>query len=265
MRFPYALLLCAGITALLSQAGCALNTRNNAADRDCAAGLTPADNTRLATIGQLVDERKPYAALAELDQLASDAPKARLMRANALRQIDRRQDAATQYNALLDTCLAGQAHHGLGLLAAQDGRTTDALNALHRARQLQPTDIRVRNDHGYALLLAKRWDDAQFEFLTVLDLQPNEPRASRNLVLLALLQDKSELARQLAERMKLDADAMARLQRQAQSLRSPSPPGAEGANAGIFGPAVPKAPGAPLDTGRTSPMIPPTDAKSLTP
>ena len=150
-----------------------------------------------------------------------------LLRADALRQVDRPDEARRQYERLIGGCLNAWAHHGLGLVAARQGQLDESIRELQQARQALPTDTRVRNDLGYALLLHRQWNDAQFEFLTVLDLQANEPRAMRNLVLLALAQGKSELARQLAEQFKLDAVTIERLTSQARDLAqpvAPSPP-----------------------------------------
>jgi Flp pilus assembly protein TadD len=181
----------------------------------CDGDLGPSGNTRLAAIQQLLQDGKPYAALAELDGLGAETPKASWLRADALRRIDRHAEAQARYTQLLNTCLAGQAFHGLGLLAAREGRLGPSIQSLTRARQLLPTDTRVRNDLGYALLLNRQWADAQFEFLTVLDLAPKDPRASRNLVLLAFLQGKQEAGQQLAQNLKVDPATVERLRQQA--------------------------------------------------
>jgi Flp pilus assembly protein TadD len=197
-----------------------LETKAGSCDKD----LGPTGNTRLATIQQLVDDKKPYAALAELDALGADSPKAILLRAEALRQVERHNDARVQYDRLLNTCLAARAHHGLGLMLAKDGRLNEAIQSLLAARQALPTDANVRNDYGYALLLNRRWDDAQFEFLTVLDLLPNDIRASRNLLLLALAQGKTDLAQQMANKLKLDPASLERMGAQANAIRHPAAP-----------------------------------------
>ncbi|MFT3857974.1 MAG: hypothetical protein QM742_10915 [Aquabacterium sp.] len=183
----------------------------------CGAALSPTDNTKLAAIERLVDEGKPYAALAQLDALGATAPGARLVRADALRRIERGPQARELYEGLLATCLSGRAHHGLGLIAARSGQREASLTHLQKAREALPTDARVRNDLGYALLLTGQWEAAQFEFLTALDLAPQDPLASRNLVLLQLKQNRTEQARELATRLGIDDATFAKLQRQAQT------------------------------------------------
>lgn len=189
----------------------------------CLGDLGATGNTRLAAIQQMLSDGKPYAALAELDALGARTPKAQLVRAEALRRVDRMDQARQIYAALTQTCLNGEAQHGLGLLAGREGRLADSLQALRSARQALPTNAAIRNDLGYALMLDGQWSDAQFELLTALDLAPSDGRVQRNLVLLALLQDKASLARELSARFGLDAAAQERLRAQALNMERGTP------------------------------------------
>jgi Flp pilus assembly protein TadD len=202
--------------------------RSDANTKPCDGDAGASNNTRLAAAEQMIADGKYYAALAELDAIGAQTQKATWLRAEAMRRIDHVSEAISLYNTLLGSCLEGRAQHGLGLSAARQGQRAGAIEALTRARQLLPTDPRVRNDLGYALLLDKRWDAAQFEFLTVLDLAPQDPLATRNLVLLALVQGKADLARTLAGKFKLEPAVTERLALQAASLMyapsTPQPP-----------------------------------------
>lgn len=186
----------------------------------CESSLSPADNTRLASIEQMAGEGKHYAALAQLDALGATSSQAQLVRADVLRRIDRDKDAQSLYQGLIGSCLDGRAQHGLGLLAARAGQTSASLAYLQQARQALPTDVRIRNDLGYALLLAGQLDAAQFEFLTVLDLSPQEPKASRNLVMLTFAQGRTDKALDLARKMGLDDSTTTKLQQQARALHN---------------------------------------------
>lgn len=213
----------------LALSGCALPAHTQAsgqAEGACGADLNPTDNTRLAGIEQLLREGKPYAALAQLDALAAQgmrSPQIDLARADALRRIDRLEQAETLYRGQVSGCLQGRAWHGLGLLQAQRGQQAESIASLERARNLQPTDARVRNDLGYALLLAQRFDDARFEFLTVLDLVPGDARAARNLVLLTFREGRANKARELATSLGLDAATVDRLLQSSTALSSAPP------------------------------------------
>ena len=213
----------------LTLSGCTLPAHTPAgaqADSNCGTELNPTDNTRLAGIEQLLREGKPYAALAQLDALAAQGkrpPQLDLARADALRRNDRLEQAESLYRGMLGGGLQGRAWHGLGLLQAQRGQQANSIASLEQARNMQPTDARVRNDLGYALLLAQRFDDARFEFLTVLELVPGDARAARNLVLLTLREGRTDKARELATSLGLDAATMERLTQSNASLPVVSP------------------------------------------
>lgn len=186
------------------------------------SSMSPADNTRLSGIEQSITEGKYYAALAQLDALGSNAEAARIIRADALRRIGKESQARAIYEQLLGAaCVDGRARHGLGLLHAQAGDLSTGLTHLRLARESLPLEPRIRNDLGYALLMAGQLDEAQFEFLTVLDLSPNDPLAGRNLVLLLLKRGQAGKAQELAQKLGMEPAQLARLQHQVQSLGQP--------------------------------------------
>lgn len=217
------------------------------------AGTSPADNTRLTGVEQSINEGKYYAALAQLDALGSKAPSAQIARADALRRIERDVEARALYQGLLGSCVDGRAQHGLGLLAAKAGNLDAGLAYLRHARVALPMDARIRNDLGYAMLMAGDWDGAQFEFLTVLDLSPNDPLAGRNLLLLLLRQGKNEKALELAKGLGLAPAMISQLQQQALLLNQPSAKVADNVDKGGSQPSL-----------STSPLavVPPASAPS---
>lgn len=190
---------------------------------DCDTSLSPADNTRLTGIEQQVQEGKYYAALAQLDELRLTGPKATLIRAHALRRTSKADGAEPLYASLLKSCYAGQAHHGLGLMQMRQGEQETGLAHLRAARDALPTSADVRNDLGYALLLQGRLDDAQFEFLTALDLAPNHPRAGRNAVTLLFKKGDEARARALGQELGLDQSTMDKLRTEAAESRQGAP------------------------------------------
>jgi Flp pilus assembly protein TadD len=245
----------ATLAAALGLSGCQLrpvegfeadNNNSSSTRTACDGDAGATNNTKLATVQQIIADGKPYAALAELDAIGATTLRANWLRAEALRRIDRNAEAEALYKKLIGSCLEGRAQHGLGLTAARQGQGARALQALTRARQLLPTDPVVRNDLGYALLQERRWDDAQFEFLTVLDLAPQDPLASRNLVVLAFAQGKVAAARTMATRFKLDAATTDRLALQAASLMyTAAPTPAPGAAQALPPASIPPEPGPP--------------------
>ncbi|MBU0719084.1 MAG: tetratricopeptide repeat protein [Planctomycetes bacterium] len=73
------------------------------------------------------------------------------------------------------------AYHRLGVLLSSLGRNAEAVEALSHAVELAPDEALIRNNFGYALMLERRWADAEREFVAALKLQPRFPRAHVNL------------------------------------------------------------------------------------
>ncbi|WP_265944069.1 hypothetical protein [Dechloromonas sp. A34] len=184
---------------------------------DCGT-MEQGSNTRLAMIRKLLNSEHPYAALAHLDAAAINGPVADDLRADILRRIGRTAEARTLYRSLLNTCLAGAGHHGLGLLAAQESLHAESVDHLQRARQAQPTDARVRSDLGYALMLSGDLEGARHEFMTALDLSAEDRKAALNLVLLHYRQGDALRAEALGRRFQINDEELAGLRNEAARL-----------------------------------------------
>jgi Flp pilus assembly protein TadD len=184
----------------------------------CKDDISPADNVALTGIAQAIREDKAHAALAQLDALKLQTPGAQLLKADALRRVNRSDEARSLYQALLSTCLGGQAQHGLGLLLAGMNEHSKSLSHLQMARQLMPTDAQVRNDLGYALLLRRDLSDARFEFMTAIELAPDFSKPRHNLYMLAALQNDDGAKQSLSRQWGFDANTEMRLQESARQL-----------------------------------------------
>jgi Flp pilus assembly protein TadD len=177
--------------------------------------LPAAENTRLGIIRQMLAEGKPHAAIAHLDAARIEAPQSNLLRADGLRQTGRHEMATELYRRLLSTCVAGNAYQGLGLLAGQVGDVGEAVDQLQAASMLLPVDPAVRNDYGYALLLANEHEAALHEFLTAIELAPGHRQAAHNLLLLLYRMGQPEKANQFAEQFGISAADAERLKAEA--------------------------------------------------
>ena len=82
---------------------------------------------------------------------------------------------------------AAPAWRGLALIKVDKGDLATAVDWLRKARDLQPTSARIRNDLGYALLLRGELAQAKVELVTALELD-GARRAARNLVMVLLLE-----------------------------------------------------------------------------
>jgi Flp pilus assembly protein TadD len=193
-----------------------------AVTNDCSA-LEDADRLRLSLIEDELHGNRPRAALAYLDGLPETLkvrPKAVYLRAEAYRDVAEYDLAGRLYQRLSKGCLAGAGYHGLGLIAAAQQHLDSALFNLHQARVLLPADPRVRNDYGYALLLAGRAAEARVEFETVLELSDQQPKAASNLILAMLVSGQEQEALHYAQAIKLDAARLTQLRQRARSLQS---------------------------------------------
>lgn len=209
--------LLSGCTSLNEsrQAGQTQQSCGEAQDADTAM--------RLDVVRKLMDQGRLYAALAHLDDLETGALQARYLRAEILRQSDRNVEARLIYENLLKTCLEGEAHHGLGLIAGRDGQLNNAVSELARAAGLLPINPRVRNDYGYALLLKGDLEAARREFLTAIELDGEARLAETNLVILLFMRGEQQKAEAFAKRVNMDSDTLADLQQQAAQLARATP------------------------------------------
>ena len=181
-----------------------------------------AGEVQLGLVRQMLEQDRAYAGLAHLAALppaVKSSVEALHLQAELLRHTGDMQAAERRYRELLGGCLAGRGHHGLGLLAAQHD-VTRAATELQEAARLLPTDARIRNDYGYALLLLQDTAAARREFLTAIELGDYRQRAALNLLLLTLYEGDETGADRLRTRMQLTDTGWERLRRLAQQLRA---------------------------------------------
>ncbi|MFJ9992100.1 tetratricopeptide repeat protein [Pseudomonas putida] len=199
-----------GVVALFGGSGC------GKPDADQQLALNLAD--------EMLNEGRPHASLAHLEQLPNTLDQVRLRKARVSRLLGR-SEAEPLYRSLLGGCLAAEGEHGLGQLASARGDDVQALQSLQRAAHLAPTDERVRNDLGVVLMNLGRYEQARFEFLTAIELKDDNSLAAVNLVTLSLVQDNWQQATDLVGRLHLKpeqfADAQARALRVKSSGRGP--------------------------------------------
>lgn len=199
----------------------ATSNKNAAQPGQCVATNVPQWDMQLQMINDLKTRGALHAALAHLDALeaaAQQTPAARYLRAELLRRTDRVTEASRIYQGLLQTCLAGQGYHGLGLIAARSGDLKLALSDLASARRLLPTYPDVRNDYGYALLLDRQRERARREFITAIELGGADGRAALNYLTVLFMEGKNAEALQFADRTRISGDDVQAIQKQATQL-----------------------------------------------
>lgn len=194
-----------GLGALFGGPGC------GKPDADQQLALNLAD--------EMLNEGRPHASLAHLEQLPNTLDQVRLRKARVSRLLGR-SEAEPLYRSLLGGCLAAEGEHGLGQLASARGDDAQALQSLQRAVRLAPTDERVRNDLGVVLMNLGRYGQARFEFLTAIELKDDNALAAVNLVTLSLVQDNWQQATDLVGRLHLRPEQFADAQARARQVKS---------------------------------------------
>ncbi|MCK0743717.1 hypothetical protein [Chromohalobacter nigrandesensis] len=182
----------------------------------CGEEMTATAGMQISLIRQMLNDDKPRAALAHLDDLSLDAARdslaePRLLRGEALRKTGKRDRADAVYETLTETCLAADAWRGIARNQAARGKLETALDSMQRAREARPIDAAIRNDLGYLRLLEGQPRQAQDEFLTALELSPDYARAARNLVMALYAQNNDRQAQGVAQRYGIDQEEVALL------------------------------------------------------
>lgn len=211
-------LLAACETMMSSPPSVASDVRQPTDLANCDANTGPDRMMETDMVVNLIDQDRFHAALARLDALPQETAYTRYLRAHALRQLNRNDEAETLFMELLPSCMEGYARHGLGLLAAQGGAIATAREHLAGARQRLPLDPRVRNDYGYVLLLAEEPVQAYSEFMTALELNTKARQPKFNTLLTLLLLEREDQARHFAERMELSQDDVEQAMQEARRI-----------------------------------------------
>ena len=195
-------------------------------------GERPEDRQQvhLDLIRGMLGQKQYYAALAHVESLkqartyaqqaTSDDADLLLLEAEARRRLGQKDAAQQIYRQLLATDRVAEAYHGLGLTNA-GGDLGTAVWQLQQAVQRKPTDAQMRNDLGYALMIAGRHAEALTELATAVELEAGtgDAKARNNLVILMMITGNEAAVRRLATESGMSADSLAGLRRQAQSLK----------------------------------------------
>jgi Flp pilus assembly protein TadD len=181
----------------------------------------PAEDRRvhLDLIRRMIEQDQNYAALAHIQaqQRVGNSDELRLLEAEVRRKLGQLAAAQVLYQGLLTTPFASQAYHGLGLITAKRD-PAQSLAYLRRAVQLAPTDMELRNDLGFALMLAKRYPEALPELSTAVELGPNSDKSRNNLLILMILMRDERAVQRIVRESNVDAGTLADLRKQAQNM-----------------------------------------------
>ena len=132
-------------------------------------------------VDTLTARGRPYAALAQLEKTQQKNIDYWLRYGQLQAKTQQLPRARAVFETLVERCDTGEAHHGLGMVMVKQGAVQSGLSALRRAARMLPASADVRNDYGYALLMAGRHEEARFELITALELENGTGRARQNL------------------------------------------------------------------------------------
>lgn len=193
------------VTGLVGLTGCAGKPADTQASMAkpvgaCGQQISAGEGMSLSLIQQQIQKGQYYSALAELAVLPDSSPDSLLMQADSYRKLGKWADAEPLYTRLVDTCLSGKAYHGLGLIAAYQGKVSPAVKLLEKAARVSPVSANIRNDLGFLMLVTGQDSLAYDELRTALELNPDHQTAARNLWFLLLKTHRTAQAETLAQR-----------------------------------------------------------------
>lgn len=220
-------LACALQAALLS--GCVAVKAQQRVLADTEAEIDSADSPvkregiHTDLIRGMLAQDQYYAALAHIQAQGREAgmtPELQLLEAEARRKLGQTTQAQALYQALLKSMYIAEAYHGLGLISASSNLPV-AITQLQQAVQRRPTNALMRNDLGYALIMARRYSEALPELATAVELEAGsgDNRARNNLVLLMLAKGDEPAAQRLALESGMNEKTLTGLRQQAQGLK----------------------------------------------
>jgi tetratricopeptide (TPR) repeat protein len=113
----------------------------------------------------------------------SHDPQIYLKRGKVLARLNRHEEAMASYRmGLALNPAGGLTHHELGLELIAAGQVDAAGPEFREAAQFSPDNVAIRFDYGTWLLRKQLWPEAQREFESVLQLEPGNARAEKQLL-----------------------------------------------------------------------------------
>ena len=153
----------------------------------CSADVDPEHRVALEMVDTLMARGKNHAALAHLQESMQSNQEYWQRYGQLLAKTGDLQRASLVFNAMRDKCKSGESYHGLGMIALKQNNLEKALGDFETAVNLSPASAAVRNDYGYALMLAGQYDKAQYHLRTALELQNGNGQSRQNLAVAYLL------------------------------------------------------------------------------
>lgn len=185
----------------------------------CSANVAPEERVELEMVDTLTARGRAYAALAQLEKAQQKNIEYWLRYGQLQAKTQQLLRARSVFETLVEKCDTGEARHGLGMVMVKQGDLQSGLSELRRAARMLPASADVRNDYGYALLMAGRHDEAMFELITALELENGAGRARQNLAAAYMLSGDSAGLERLQRNYHYTDDELAHARALANQLR----------------------------------------------
>lgn len=186
------------LTACASDKEYATTTATERHNGLCGEAVSAQEGLQLSIAQQAFQRGEYRSSLALLEKVKTESTAKIALQANALRKSGEREMAELKYRKMLTTCLRGNAEHGLGMIAIDQGQYSNALEWLRKAARDEPTNANIRNDLGFLLFSIGKYHHAKGELLTALELNPNHSQAARNLWMALMKNGEASVADNLA-------------------------------------------------------------------
>ncbi|MEQ3724528.1 hypothetical protein [Alcanivorax sp.] len=185
----------------------------------CSANVDPESRVKLEMVDTLMSRGRNYAALAQLQGDKQVGQEYWHRYGQLLAKIGDLDRASLVFEELKEKCDNGEAYHGLGMVALKSGDLSLSLSYFEEALNLMPASASVRNDYGYALMLAGYDDKAQLHLRTALELENGKGMSRQNLAIAYFLAGNQKGLSLLKNEYAFTADELAHAERMASQIR----------------------------------------------
>lgn len=186
---------------------------------NCSARIAPEEKVELEMVDTLTSRARPYAALAQLQKTQQQNIEYWLRYGQLQAKTEQLPRARAVFETLVARCDTGEARHGLGMVMVKQNELQRGMQELQRAARMLPASAAVRNDYGYALMMAGEYGAARFELITALELENGSGRARQNLAAAVILAGDRAGLEQLQQNYHYTEDELTHARNLAHQLR----------------------------------------------
>lgn len=166
----------------------------------CDEQLSKNEGMQISLAKQSFQQGHYYSSLATLEKVPSQTITKQALQASAYRKAGEWEQAGKVYQELLNTCVKGNAQHGLGLMSAYQGDMQAAEHWLQLAAKSEPANPNIRNDYGFLLFSLGKEHQARGELITALELSPHNQTVAKNLWLVLYRNHETRAVTSLSHR-----------------------------------------------------------------